>query len=211
MLRTSFDKTAFSLFFLPISLLLCVGCADIDVSFDINESFELQNADIAGGAKILIDLSSKVPAAAANLQVKKATLTNFVFSANCDGIRSSDISLSSDIISVDASVDGASAPFFKLAMPKGISALQRDPVLKTVVEFMPCTNLFDVGAPPFALNEEQLKTISESLVDWQAFANNIKSKPLLISINKGDGAPAGDWSINGNVQATLKVTFSLAP
>ena len=92
MLRTSFDKTAFSLFFLPISLLLCVGCADIDVSFDINESFELQNADVAGGAKILIDLSSKVPAAAANLQVKKATLTNFVFSANCVGIESSHIS-----------------------------------------------------------------------------------------------------------------------
>jgi len=211
MLKARSDNTAFSLFFLPLLMFTLIGCGDIEVSFDIDESFDLSNASLSEDGGIVIDLSGKVPSAAANLQVKKATLTNFDFSANCTGITSSDITLDKNLVGVRASVQGAATPFFELAMPKGIAALQSDPVLGAVVELMPCTNLFEVGAPRFSLSEDQLKTINNSLVDWKEFADNIKTQPLLIDIAKGDGAPEGNWNINGNIKATLNVTFSFSP
>ena len=188
--------------------LLTGACADVDVSLDVAESFVLDSTALTnGGTTLEIDLGGKIPASAEQLEVKNATLTQFEFAGTCTGISSSDISLNTNLISVDASVADAGKSFFTLAMPKGLSALKADPKVGALLKFMPCTNLFESNAQTFQLNKSQLETINKTLTNWKTFGEEVRTKPLLIKLSPDAGIPEGDWRINGTLKATIDVTF----
>ena len=192
-----------------VLFLLTSACADVDATLNVAESFTLDSTDLTDGTTLEIDLSGKIPEGTAHLQVRKATLTQFTFSATCTGILLPDISMDSDLISIEASTADNTTPFFTLAMPKGISALKDAVKVGGLLRFMPCTNLFESNDQALELNRNQLETINKSLTNWKSFGAKIRSKPLVISLSKGEGVPKGDWRIAGTVKATLNLTFGL--
>lgn len=189
---------------------LTSACADVDVTLNVAESFTLDSTDLTNGTTLEIDLSGKIPEGTGHLKVQKATLTQFDFSATCTGILLPDISMDSDLISIEASVADDAKPFFALAMPKGLSALKNDVKVGGLLRFMPCTNLFESNEQAFQLSRSQLETINKSLTNWKTFGTKVRSKPLMITLSKGEGVPEGDWRIAGTVKATLNLTLGLA-